>query len=85
MSAIHHLQIDGQTKVTNRNLEDYLRAFTQDSWDKWDEFGGVYDEQRKECAHRRNTAFLELWVTSQTLPRSGTQREPTTAVGSFGM
>ena len=37
MSTLYHPQTDGQTEVMNRILKDYLRAFTRDGQDKWDE------------------------------------------------
>ena len=37
MSASYHPQTNAQIKVMNRTLEDYLRAFTRDGKDKWDE------------------------------------------------
>ena len=38
MSSRYHPQLDGQTKVTNKCLETYLRCFTfeqQHQWEKW--------------------------------------------------
>ena len=37
MSSSYHPQTDGQTKVMNRTIEDYLRALTRDDQDRWDE------------------------------------------------
>ena len=37
MSVSYHPEMDGQTKVMNRTLKDYLMAFTRDGQDKWDE------------------------------------------------
>ena len=37
MSTLYHPQTDGQTEVMKRTLEDYLRAFTRDGQDSWDE------------------------------------------------
>ncbi|XP_030479163.2 uncharacterized protein LOC115696402 [Cannabis sativa] len=38
MSSSYHPQTDGQTEVTNRYLEQYLRAFTADNPRQWSRF-----------------------------------------------
>ena len=37
MSIAYYQQMDGQTEVMNRILEDYLRNYTRSSQDQWDE------------------------------------------------
>lgn len=38
MSSSYHPQTDGQTEVTNRYVEQYLRAFAADYPKKWGRF-----------------------------------------------
>ena len=37
MSIAYHPQMDGQTKVMNQILEDYLCSYTRSNQDTWDE------------------------------------------------
>ena len=57
--------MDGQTEVMNRTLEDYLRAFTRDGQDKWDEMLTMVWEFRSSLGVAIGRAALAR-------PRTGT-------------
>lgn len=38
MSSVYHLQTDGQTEVTNRILEQYLRCLIHQNQQHWEEY-----------------------------------------------
>lgn len=38
MSTAYHSQIDGQTEIVNKNLEQYLKAFASDRPHRWAEW-----------------------------------------------
>jgi transposase InsO family protein len=60
LSTAYHPQTDGQTERTNQELEQYLRLFTNERQDDWDELLPLAEFQHNNKAHSstKETPFM---------------------------
>ena len=66
MSTSYHPQMDGPIEVMNKTLEDYLKAFTRDGQDRWDEMLIMAEfamNNAVKYVNRRDALLPELWGT----------------------
>ena len=72
LSTAHHPQMDGQTEVMNREVQQYLRLFCAKEQDQWSDWLGLAQFAINNC-HHSATKFSPFQLTRTYMPRMGTE------------
>ena len=70
LSTAHHPQTDGQTKVMNREVQQYLRLFCAEEQDRWSDWLGLAQFAINNRQHSA-TKFSPFQLTRTYSPRMG--------------
>ena len=72
LSTTHHPQTDGQTKVMNREVQQYLRLFCAEEQEQWSDWLGLAQFAINNRQHSP-TKFSPFQLTRTYQPRMGTE------------
>ena len=72
LSTVHHLQTDGQTKVMNQEVQQYLHLFCAEEQECWSEWLGLAQFAINNCQHS-STKFSPFQLTHTYTPHMGVE------------
>ena len=73
LATVHHPQMDGQTEVMNREVQQYLRLFCAKEQEHWSDWLGLAQFAINNCQHSA-TKFSPFQLTRMYSPRMGVEQ-----------